>query len=79
MDLEALGHQAQRLAKGLTAPQAPSALNLPLVVVVVARPIQADLAPMGDWAGAAAVAAEMMQLLRLVALHRQAVKVTTAE
>jgi hypothetical protein len=77
--LVGLVHPAQRLAKGLMALQAPSALNLPLVVVVVARPIQADLALMGDWAGAAAVAAEMMQLLHLVALHRQAVKVTTAE
>jgi hypothetical protein len=34
---------------------------------------------MGDWAGAVAVVAEMMQLLHWVGLHRQAAKAMQAE
>jgi hypothetical protein len=79
LDPAGLVHPAQRLAKGLTAPQAPSALNLPLVVVVVGQlPHQALNRLVGQEA-AVVVVVEMMQLLHLVALHRQAVKVTTAE
>jgi hypothetical protein len=79
LDLEALGHQAQRLAKGLMALQALSALNLLLVAVAVARrvllPTQTQMADRV----AAVVEAEGRTLqFQAVALRHQAVKAMMA-
>jgi hypothetical protein len=75
LDLEAMGHQAQRLAKGLMAPQALSAPNLLLVVVVV---VQRGLPPtqtqMADRVAAVVEAEGRTLQFQAVALRHQAVK-----
>jgi hypothetical protein len=78
--LVVLGHQAQRLTKGLMAALVRSALNLlPVVVAVVLRGLAPAQKPAVAQAAAAAAAAGKTLQFLAVALHRQAARATPAE
>ena len=79
MDLEALGHQAQRLAKGLMALQALSAPNLlPVVAVVAGRVLIPTQTQMADRVAAVVEAEGRTLQFQAVALRHQAVKAIMA-